>query len=148
MNEVQRRIFSTKPENTTASTPDRRREPRSRMARPVYVRPAAPDGDGFEEVRTMRDFSRGGFYFTTERASYSPGMRLHVIPASGCFNLEYLGVILRVEPLQAGEYGVAVRLLRLESFRSAPDTLALSAFQTFASTECPPPALLQDATNL
>jgi PilZ domain len=147
MSEVQQKIFSVPAENTPPGPAERRREPRLRAPRPVYVRPAAPRGEEFEEVRTMRDFSAGGFYFLTERESYVPGMQLYAIPASGCFNLEYLGVILRVEPQPGGEYGVAVRLVRLESSRAAGDTLALSAFQAFASTECPPLGLMDNASN-
>ena len=52
----------------------------------------------------MRDLSRSGFYFTTERNSYQVGVQLHVIPAFGCLNLEYLGEVVRVEDLPFGEF--------------------------------------------
>ncbi len=42
---------------------DRRREARTYVPRPVYVRLVEPDGKVFEEVRTMGDFSRDGLYF-------------------------------------------------------------------------------------
>jgi PilZ domain len=131
MNEVQRQMFSVNSAGGPAVRAERRREPRTRLARPVYVCPAIPSDGDFEEVRTMRDFSRGGFYFTTERASYAPGMQLFTTPATGCFNLEYLCVVLRVEPLPVGEYGVAVRLVRLAGSRVKAESPALFTFRSF-----------------
>jgi hypothetical protein len=93
---------------------DRRRNDRIRDARPVYVRTADHAGEPFEEVRTMDNFSEGGFYFITH-GDYRPGMRVHAIPEFGCFNFEYEGEVVRVEPLACGETGVAVRLLRIRS---------------------------------
>ena len=111
MNELQRRIFSQEDRDEQLALTDKRREPRTRLARPVYVRPCNPIGEAFEEVRTMKDYSRGGLYFITERASYCDGMQLYVTPAFGCLNLEYVGEIVRIEPLPFGEYGIAVQLL-------------------------------------
>ena len=88
----------------------------------------------------MRDLSRSGFYFTTERASYQPGNRLHVVPAFGCLNLEYLGEVVRVEQLPFGEYGVAVRLLRVENMRAADRSATLSAFEAFSRVDSAPAA--------
>jgi hypothetical protein len=62
---------------------DRRREARTYIPRPVYVRLVEPGGQPFEEVRTMLDFSRDGLYFLTEQSCYTAGMELHVIPAFG-----------------------------------------------------------------
>jgi hypothetical protein len=93
---------------------ERRRNARVRDARPVYVRPAENDGEPFEEVRTMDNFSEGGFYFITHR-DYRKGMHLHAIPEFGCVNFEYEGEVVRVEALACGESGVAVRLLRIRS---------------------------------
>jgi hypothetical protein len=92
----------------------------------------------------MKDFSRGGFYFTTERESYHPGKQLYVIPAFGCFNLEYAGEVVRVEQLPNGEYGIAVRLLGVGNMTVAARTATMSAFQSFALADCTPPALSQD----
>src|ERR1700676_2173925 len=108
MNEPQQGIISL------PGQVDRRREPRTRIVRPVYLRPADPSASRFEEVRTMTDFSRIGFYFTTTRIeSYCKGRQLYVIPAFGCFNFEYLGEIVRVKQLPFGEYGIAVHFLRI-----------------------------------
>ncbi len=119
---------------------ERRREPRAQVARLVYVEPADQRGERFEEVRMMRDLSRNGFYFVTEKSSYWPGMQVHAIPAFGCFNLEYLGEVVRVEPLPAGEFGVAVRLLRVRDPIANPRTVARSIFHSFARVDAPPRA--------
>jgi hypothetical protein len=106
----------------------------------VYVQAADSQVGHFEEVRSMRDLSRSGFYFTTERASYQPGNRLHVVPAFGCLNLEYLGEVVRVEQLPLGEYGVAVRLLRVENMRATGRSATLSAFEAFSRVDSEPAA--------
>jgi hypothetical protein len=137
VNELEKKIFATKEKAAPARQKDRRREPRIREERLVHVQPAALSGEGYEEVRSMRDFSRSGIYFTTERESYRPGIRLHVVPAFGGLNLEYLGEVVRVEKLPFGEYGVAVRLLRVENLVADTRTAVMAAFQAFASTENP-----------
>lgn len=116
---------------------DRRREPRTRSAHPVYVRPADPNGQQFEEVRTMRDFSRDGLYFLTELSCYYLGMQLHVIPAFGSLNLEYMGEVVRVERTSADEYGVALRLLRVKDAIGESQTATKSAFDLFALADVP-----------
>jgi hypothetical protein len=83
----------------------------------------------------MRDLSRSGFYFITDRNSYQPGIQLHVIPAFGCLNLEYLGEVVRVEKLPDGEFGIAVRLLRVENMAATNRTNALSAFEAFSRAD-------------
>jgi hypothetical protein len=114
MNDLQQEVFSPGIDNSLVGQADRRREPRTQSARPVYVRAADPTASDFEEVRTITNFSRTGFYFITARVeSYRPGMKLYVIPALGCFNFEFLGEVVRIEPLAFGEYGIAVQLLRI-----------------------------------
>lgn len=132
MNELQQRIFSGEAQDSLAVQGDRRRDPRTRIARPVYLRPVDPSETPFEEVRTMTDFSRGGFYFITARIeSYRKGMQLYVIPAFGCFNFEYLSEVVRIEPLPFGEYGIAVRLIRIGNPVNS-STVTKSVFQSFA----------------
>jgi hypothetical protein len=147
MNELQQRIFSQETEDGPAGEMERRREPRTQMARPVYVQPADPDGARFEEVRTMSDFSRSGLYFVTQRESYRPGMQLCVIPAFGCFNFEYVGKVVRVEQLPFGDYGIAVQLLCIGNSVPDPCTAAKSAFQSFALVEQTPPELSQQESD-
>jgi hypothetical protein len=133
VNELEQRIFSLKEEQEGPS--DRRREPRVKVDRLVYVQPAAPSSGYFEEVRSMRDLSRSGFYFVTERDSYHPGIQLHVVPAFGCLNLEYLGEVVRVEPLPGGEFGVAVRLLHIEKMAVHARSTTMAAFEAFARAD-------------
>ena len=83
----------------------------------------------------MRDFSRSGIYFVSERASFQPGMRLHVVPSFGGLNLEYLGEVVRVDPLLFGEFGIAVRLLRVENLVGDTRTAVMAAFEAFALAE-------------
>jgi PilZ domain-containing protein len=138
VNELEKRIFSEKEDRTAPDCPERRREPRVQVDRLVYVQAADSQVGHFEEVRSMRDLSRSGFYFTTERASYEPGNRLHVVPAFGCLNLEYLGEVVRVEELPFGEYGVAVRLLRVEKMKATARSTTLSAFEAFSRVDSAP----------
>jgi hypothetical protein len=79
----------------------------------------------------MRDFSRSGFYFVTQKGFYREGMQLYVIPAFGCFNFEYIGEVVRIERLPFGDYGIAVRLLRMGNAAVNSCTTARSAFQSF-----------------
>jgi hypothetical protein len=116
---------------------ERRREQRAKIARPVYVEAAGPNGQQFEELRTTRDLGRWGFYFVTEKDSYQPGMLLRAIPAFGALNCEYEGEVVRVEQLSAGEFGVAVRLLSVLDAAPALDTVTRSAFESFARADAP-----------
>ena len=147
MNELQQRIFAVETQEPPASQTDRRREPRNQTARPVYLQSAGAADAHFEEVRTMSNFSRTGFYFLTHTASYREGMQLHVIPAFGCFNFEYVAEVVRIEKLPFGEYGIAVRLLRLGNSLVNSSTVTKSAFQSFASVEHMPPASPQQDSN-
>ena len=119
-------------QDTLEPQADRRREPRTRIDRPAYVRPVGSSGPRFEEVRAMRDFSRSGFHFITEKGFYREGMQLCVIPAFGSFNFEYVGEVVRIERLPFGDYGVAVRLLRMGNNEVSARTSARSVFQSFA----------------
>jgi hypothetical protein len=141
VNELQQRIFSLKEEEAPSDRLDRRREPRVQVDRLVYVQPADSEGGHFEEIRSMRDLSRSGFYFITERDSYQPGIHLHVVPAFGCLNLEYLGEVVRVEELPFGEFGVAVRLLRVENMVAKSRSTTMAAFEAFARADNSPVAL-------
>lgn len=134
MNELLLRCFSQESQDSLVEQADRRRVPRIRMARPVYVQPADPGTAHFEEVRTMTNFSRIGFYFITNRSeSYREGMQLYVIPAFGCFNFEYIGEVVRIENLPSSEYGIAVRLLRMGSPAVNASTQTVPAFQSFSN---------------
>jgi hypothetical protein len=135
VNKLERTIFSNIEEDNSTDRFERRGEPRVQVDRLVYVQAADAERGHFEEVRSMRDLSRSGFYFTTERDSYQTGVQLHVIPAFGSLNLEYLGEVVRVEKLPDGEFGVAVRLIRVQNMAGANRSQALSAFEAFTIAE-------------
>jgi len=145
VNELEQRMFSEKQQvEMQAEAEDRRREPRIQVDRLVYVE-LAESGDGhFEEVRCMRDLSRSGFYFITDRNSYQPGMKLHVVPAFGCLNLEYMGEVVRIEQLPADEYGIAVRLLRVENMVSGNRTSTMRTFEALARADSSPVELPEE----
>jgi hypothetical protein len=135
VNQLEQSVFSDIAENASSERFERRSEPRVQVDRLVYVQAADAERGHFEEVRSMRDLSRSGFYFTTERDSYQAGVQLHVIPAFGSLNLEYLGEVVRVEKLPEGEFGVAVRLIRVQNMAGANRSQALSAFEAFTRVE-------------
>ena len=147
MNQLEQRIFALKEEEATPARSDRRREPRIQVDRLVYVQLADSGDNYFEEIRTMRDLSRSGFYFITERTSYQLGVHLHVVPAFGCLNLEYLGEVVRVEQLPSGEFGVAVRLLRVENMLADTRSNTMAAFEALAMADSSPVALPQCDSN-
>jgi hypothetical protein len=140
-------MFSMKEDEAARDRFDRRREPRVQVDRLVYVQPANAESGHFEEVRSMRDLSRSGFYFTTERNSYRPGIELHVVPAFGCLNLEYLGEVVRVEQLPFGEYGVAVRLIRVEKMVASARSTTMARFEALARADSSPLTLPQSDSN-
>ena len=142
MNELEQRIFFLK-EDAPSGRLERRREPRAQVDRLVYVQPATAESGHFEEVRSMCDLSRSGFYFITERNSYQAGIRLHVVPAFGCLNLEYLGEVVRDEQLSLGEFGVAVRLLHVEKMAACARSTTMEALEVFARVDSSPAALSQ-----
>lgn len=147
MNELEQRIFSLKEEEVSSDRLERRREPRVQVDRLVYVQTANSESGRFEEIRSMRDLSRSGFYFITERVSYRPGIQLHVVPAFGCLNLEYLGEVVRVEQLPFGEFGIAVRLLRVENMVAKTRSTTMAAFEAFSMADSSPVALSQCDSN-
>jgi hypothetical protein len=57
MNESQQRIFSQETKSTLLGLADRRREPTTRNARPVYVRSAESRDVRFDDVRTVTNSS-------------------------------------------------------------------------------------------
>jgi len=143
LNQLEQRIFALKEEESSPAQSDRRREPRVQVDRLVYVQLADSGDNYFEEVRRMRDLSRNGFYFITDKDSYQQGVRLHVVPAFGCLNLEYLGEVVRVEELPFGEFGVAVRLLRVEEMVFSSRSTTLATFQALARADSTPVELPQ-----
>lgn len=96
-------------------TQERRRSRRLKIGQPLKVFPTDPRGDAHADISKTRNVSREGFYFLTQQNVYQEGMRLFVtLPyhAPGDRrNHEYLGQVIRVEPVEGGQWGVAVQLL-------------------------------------
>ena len=100
---------------TYARQPERRRHRRVRMKQPMRVRPTDPKDGIFEEIGMTKDVSQDGAYFLTKLDVYHEGMRVFFTlpfdaPRSQQ-NYEYLGQIARVDVMEDGQKGVAVKFL-------------------------------------
>ncbi|MGB7437973.1 MAG: PilZ domain-containing protein [Candidatus Acidiferrum sp.] len=96
-------------------TTERRRTRRVRMKQGLRVRPSDPKDGAFQEITSTKNVSQDGLYFVTDRTAYHEGMRLFVTaPYHSPFseqNYEYLAQIARIDNLENGQKGVAVRFL-------------------------------------
>jgi hypothetical protein len=85
------------------------------MGQPVKIRPSDPKDKYFEDTNTTKNVSRDGIYFVTSISVYSEGMRLFVIvpyhKPKQQDDREYLGQVVRVDPLPDAQWGIAVQLL-------------------------------------
>jgi hypothetical protein len=89
-----------------------RRNRRVKISKPVRVRPWDPKYR--EEVPTTLNTSRDGLYFTTSAEHYYVGMRVRVTfpyAALDPCNCEYSGEVVRIDRLEDGRLGIAVRIL-------------------------------------
>jgi hypothetical protein len=99
------------------STPqaERRGSRRCKINQLMRIRPSDPEKEHFEDLRGTTSVSRSGVSFQTSQAGYEIGMRLFVtMPYSrdpSSTNREYLGEVVRIEPLKNGLTGVGVKLL-------------------------------------
>jgi len=108
-------------QNRLERRPDRREDRRLSGPRQVWIQGTDANGDNIEEVQTMRNYSRGGFYFVTNLHCYRVGMHLTVIPEFGSLNMEYVAEIVRVEPKPRMAYGVGVKLLHVHNPMPRPN---------------------------
>ena len=109
------------PESKRISDENRRRNSRARISLPIRVRSADFADDHVDEVRATFNVSRGGVYFSSQRSSYRRGMRvLLTIPCKGFAGAgpEEPGEVVRVEHLENGRAGVAVRLVKSTESRA------------------------------
>jgi hypothetical protein len=94
---------------------DKRRSRRAKIARALRVRPSDPKDDHFEDLPLSVNASKEGIYFTTRRDTYQSGMRLFVTYPYNSphdpMNCEYVALVMRVEKLPNGRFGVAIALL-------------------------------------
>ena len=91
---------------------ERRASRRVKIARPLLARPSDPKYK--EEVHTTLNASRDGLYFTTRAKHYYVRMRLKVTlgyaPNDPCNSVSF-GEVVRIEQLEDGRFGIAVRIL-------------------------------------
>lgn len=94
---------------------ERRRSRRIKIGQPLKIRPSDPKDAQFEDTNVTTNVSRDGIYFVSKIRTYCEGMRLHVaVPHHSPRDeqdREYLGQVVRVDPLPEGRFGVAVQLL-------------------------------------
>jgi hypothetical protein len=91
---------------------NRRRAPRSKLSQPVRVRPFDPNCPG--EVCTTLNVSRSGLYFETSAGHYFSGMEVYVtrnFQPGDPMNREEIADVVRVEKVENGKWGVAIRIL-------------------------------------
>ena len=94
-----------------------RRFRRVECSLPVQVRQAAESAGGVRDVCITQNISRDGLYFKSALLSYRKGMRVTIsfLRHSGLLgpNADYKGQIVRVDQIEDGLVGVAVRLVGL-----------------------------------
>jgi PilZ domain-containing protein len=112
MDESENSLHQDTAEIAPLSRKEQRRNPRAKISKPLRVRPVDPNYK--EEVQTTLNASRNGLYFTTPAEHYYVGMLVRVtFPYVGldpCHS-EYSGEVVRIEKLQDGRFGIAVRIL-------------------------------------
>ena len=91
---------------------ERRQAQREDRSEPVLICPCDPECP--EEVCRTLNVSRNGLYFTTRTGHYFPGMNVIVTPnfrPDDPMQQEYMGDVVRLERLEDGKWGVAIRIL-------------------------------------
>ena len=95
---------------------DARRAARAKICQPIRIRPLNPSC--LPETSTTVNVSRHGIYFKTSVAHYFAGMDIGVtrnfVPDDP-LSREEVGEVVRVERLQNGEYGVAIRIFPIKT---------------------------------
>ena len=89
-----------------------RQTQRENLSEPVRVRPCDPQYPG--EVCTTLNVSRTGLCFATATEHYFPGMNVIVtlnFRSDNPIQREYIGDVVRLERLDNGKWGVAIRIL-------------------------------------
>jgi hypothetical protein len=105
-----------------------RRSRRVESSQPIQVRQAEETASEVRDVCITQNISRDGLYFTSGQLSYREGMHLTIsfLRHSDLFapNAGYTGQIVRVDGIEDGRVGVAVRLVGNNNVRppAAPTT--------------------------
>ena len=95
---------------------ERRKAPRVKLPRRVRVRPF--DSRLSEEVCTTANVSRNGFYIETSAEHYYTGMNVSVVrnfQPEEMVHREETGTVTRIEKLNDGRWGVAIRILPISA---------------------------------
>jgi hypothetical protein len=93
---------------------ERRQRDRLQISLPARLKPFDPKHIHLEEVQSTLNFNRDGLYFATWAEHYSLGMRVLVsVPfqSASYVRREYLGKVVRLEPLADGRRGVALEFV-------------------------------------
>ncbi len=94
--------------NAALLAEDRRSNARVKCMKPIRIRHLDPPHD--EEVGTMTNLSRDGFYFIARSHHYQVGKELRLsFPKTGS---ECTCEVARIEQLPNGRRGIGVRILR------------------------------------
>jgi hypothetical protein len=99
-------------ESSPASQKERRTRRRAKIARNVLIRPCDPRYRG--EVQATANWSRDGLYFVTSSKHYYMNMRLTLTTdyeANDPCKSSSFGEIVRIDKLEDGKLGIAVRIL-------------------------------------
>jgi len=91
---------------------ERRQAQRENLSEPILICPCDPEYP--EEVCTTLNVSRNGLYFATTTEHYFPGMNVIVtlnFHSGDPMPREYIGDVVRLERLEDGKWGVAIRIL-------------------------------------
>jgi hypothetical protein len=94
------------------ATRERRQTQREDLSIPIRVCPC--DSQYPEEVCTTLNVSRNGLYFVTSIQHYFPGINVIVtlnFRWDDPMQREYIGDVARLERLEDGKWGVALRIL-------------------------------------
>jgi hypothetical protein len=86
--------------------------PRENLSEPVLIRPC--DSQYPEEICTSVNVSRSGLYLVTSTEHYFVGMNVIVALNFGPddpMHREQIGDVVRVDRLEDGKWGVAIRIL-------------------------------------
>jgi hypothetical protein len=91
---------------------ERRQTQRESRSEAFLICPCDPQYP--EEVCTTLNVSRTGLYFATSTEHYFPGMNV-IVTLDFCLDepmgREYIGDVVRLERLEDGKWGVAIRIL-------------------------------------
>jgi hypothetical protein len=89
-----------------------KRPPRAKLSQPVRIRPY--NSNLPPDICVTQNVSRKGFYFESSLGHYFVGMYVYVtrnFRADDPMSQEEAGDVVRVERLESGKWGVAVRIL-------------------------------------